>query len=416
MAGAVNDTVHGFLPCGIEYAVRPLPRRHVAAFEIRVLAGLGEEPPDKLGLAHVLEDTITKGTEKRDARALADAFDAIGAAWGGAAGPETTTFTCTVLPEYFEQAVSLHAEFLRTPTFPQDMIDVSLELTRQEHLALNDDAHELADKLLGRRAYGPILGRHALGEPETLNAISRDDLVKHWRRCFHAGRMQVSVAGPLEAGLVAEILEKHFETFGSPAHCGRDRYPAEFSAATFHQPKELEQEQIGIGFPGVYKIDADYPTQCAIIGILAGGMSGRLFTEVREKQGLVYWVSAWQETPRGVGMIFLGASTTPERCDQTFRTLLREVDRLGEDLAQDELERAVTGITAKVETRGFATRALCAELADDLFHYGRPVPTEEKLARIRAVTIADINRYLAGHPRDRLCVVTLGPKGIANSE
>jgi predicted Zn-dependent peptidase len=141
-------------------------------------------------------------------------------------------------------------------------------------------------------------------------------------------------------------------------------------------------------------------------------MSGRLFTEIREKRGLVYWVGAWQETPRGSGMMFLGASTTPERCDQTFTALLHEVDRLAEDLTEDELERAITGIVANQETRGDSTRARCTELANDLFFFGRPVPVEEKLAKIRDVRIRDICRYLEEHPRERLCVATLGPRPL----
>jgi predicted Zn-dependent peptidase len=112
-------------------------------------------------------------------------------------------------------------------------------------------------------------------------------------------------------------------------------------------------------------------------------------------------------------MMFLGASTTPERCDQTYDTLLREVDRLGEDLTQSELERARTGILAGWETRGDTTRSRCAELLGDLFFFGRPVPIEEKIAKIKGVTIQHIQAYLHAQRRDRLCVVTLGPRPLA---
>jgi predicted Zn-dependent peptidase len=111
-------------------------------------------------------------------------------------------------------------------------------------------------------------------------------------------------------------------------------------------------------------------------------------------------------------MIFLGASTTPNRCEQTYATLLREVDRLADDLEQDELDRAVTGLVAYQDTRGDTTRSRCAELGSDLFFWGRPVPPEEKTAKVEAVTIDDVKRYLADYPRDRLCVVTLGPKPL----
>ena len=409
----MTDVVHDNLPCGIEYAVLPLPRRHVVSFQIRLLVGVCSEPADKLGLARLLVETIDKGTEKRTGRELSDAFDAIGASYGFAVGRETTTFTCTVLPEHFEQAVALHAEFLRTPTLPQDVFDVNVELTRQELIALDDDAHSLADKLIGRKAYGPLLGRHALGEAGTLETITRADIENHWRVHYHAGRMLVSVAGAVEPRRAADVFEQSFQGYGTSKLAGRDAFPVEFTPGTFHYEKDLEQEQIGICWPGVDATNDDYPTQQVMLGVLSGGMSGRLFTEVREKQGLVYYVNAWHETPRGSGMVFMGASTTPERCDKTYSTLLREVDRLAEDIEEDELDRAVTGIVAQMETRGDSTRARCGQLASDLFFFGRPIPEEDKIADLKAVTVNAIRAYLATHPRDRRCVVTLGPRPLS---
>ena len=412
----MTDTVHDNLPCGIEYGVVPLPHRHVVSLQIRVLSGTSAEPADKLGLARLLAETIDKGTQKRTGRELLDAFDTLGASHGTAAGRETTTLTCTVLPEHFEKAVALHAEFLRTPTFPADAFDVNVQLARQELLALEDDAHSLIDKLIGPRAYGPLLGRHPLGDPETLDQITRDDLVGHWRSQFSAGRMTVAVAGAVDPKKAADVLQKHFDGFGDASRDGRNPFPVEFSAGRTHHHKDLAQEQIAICWPGVDATHDDFPTQQVILGILSGGMSGRLFTEVREKQGLVYWVAAWQETPRGAGMIFLGASTMPDRCDRTYATLLHEVDRLADDITQDELERAVTGIVANFETRGDTTRARCAELANDLFFFDRPLSHEEKVAKLRAVTIDGIRRYLTTYPHDRLCVVTLGPRPLGDAE
>ena len=409
------DLVHDFLPCGIEYGVMPLPQRHVVSFQIRVLAGFCTESADKLGLARLILDTIDKGTRQRTGHELADAFDAIGASRHSGAGRETTTFHCTVLPEHFERAVELHTEFLRTPTFPEDVFGVNVELTRQELLALEDDAHGLADKLIGQRAYGPVLGRHPLGERETLDRIGRGDLETHWRSYFGAGRMILAVAGAIEPQRVADLFQRHFDGFGCADRDGRSAFPVEFSPGADHYEKDLEQEQIGVCWPGVDATHADFPTQQVILGILSGGMSARLFTEVREKQGLVYWVNAWHETPRGAGMIFLGASTTPDRCDQTYKTLLREVERLADDIEQDEMDRAITGIVASQETRGDSTRSRCGELANDLFFFGRPLSEEEKIAKVQAVTINGIRKYLATYPRDRLCVVTLGPRGLAET-
>jgi len=353
----------------------------VVAFQIRMLAGYCSDPPDQLGVAHLIDETIDKGTATRTGRELSDAFDAIGASAGSGTGRETTTYTCTILPEHFERAVELHADFLRNPTFPNDAVDVALDLARQELTALEDDAHGLLDKYLGRRAYGDVLGRHALGEVESIERITRASIESQWRNLFGAGRMIVTVAGAIDPNRVADAFEGNFAGFGDSTPAGREGYPLDFSAGSNHYTKELEQQQIGVGWPGVEVTHDDYSVQQVLVGILAGGMSGRLFTEVREKRGLVYWVSAWSETPRGCGMMFMGASTSPARCEKTFETLLAEVERLSDDLTEEELERAKTGILAAHETRGETTRARCSELASDLFSFENPYPLRKRSRR-----------------------------------
>jgi predicted Zn-dependent peptidase len=111
----------------------------------------------------------------------------------------------------------------------------------------------------------------------------------------------------------------------------------------------------------------------------------------------------------------VGASTTPDRCDETLATLLREVDRLADDLEPEEVDRAIVGIVARSQTRGEITQAHVTELGDDLFYYGRPVPLEEKLRDIQGVTVSRIRDYLDRHRRDRLSLVTLGPRGPAQA-
>jgi predicted Zn-dependent peptidase len=410
------ELVHRSLDCGVEFAASVLQGRPTVALEIRVLAGASQDPAEQLGLTRLAEETLDKGTERRSGRALLDAFDAIGAQRGSSAGRDTTAFTCVVLPEFLESALGLHAEMLRTPTFPQEACEVAVQLALQELTALEDDPHSLCDKLLTRQAYGPLLGRHPLGERETLERIDRDATAAQWRRLYAAGRMLVCVAGPIEPDRVADQIEQAFEGFGSPARLGREPIPIEFRAARSHHTKELEQQHIGICYPGVPVDDDEYPVERVLLGVLSGGMSARLFTEVREKQGLVYWVGAWHEHPRAAGMIHLGASTTPERCDQTFKTLLREVDRLSDDLTDEEVQRAIVGIVARTSTRGDITRAHCSELVSDLFHRGRPVPMEEKLAKVQAVDVAAIQEYLDRHPRDALSVLTLGPKELRRED
>ena len=412
---ATEQTYHRTLDCGIELVGAHLPARRAMAAELRFLAGISDEPDDQLGVAHLISETVDKGTERRSGRELLDAFDALGASHGSWVGRECSGYHLLCLPEFFDQAVSLHAEFLRTPTFPEEACEVAVELARQEITALDDNPHALLDKLLGVRGYGRLLGRHALGERETLDRIGREDIRRQWEATYHAGRMLVVAAGPLEPQVVVQTFERCFEGFGAAEFAGRQSKAIDFAAGNWHYPKDTEQEHIGLCFAGVPIDDDDYPIERVILGALSGGMSGRLFTEVREKQGLVYWISAWHEHPRGAGMIFVGASTTPGRCDRTYETLLCEVDRLGNDLTADELARAKAGILVRSEMAADVTRSRCGELINDLFHFGRPMSRQEKIDRVQAVTVDNVRRYLAAHPREALCVVTLGPRELSTS-
>lgn len=413
----MSNTVHRILNSGIELAVLELPERRAQALEIRVLAGFAQEPADKLGLANLVQQTLDKGTQSYDGRALADEFDTIGAGYNSWTGREYSGFTSLCLPEYFERNVELHGEYLCRPTFPEDFCAVAVELARQDLLNLEDDPQGLADKFIAQQTYGPVLGRHVCGEKRCLDSIHRADFEQFWFEAYAAGRMQISAAGPLAADQVAAIVERHFGEFRPGQPSGREGYPVQFQAVTTHHPRETEQEQIVAAFPGVAMDDPSHAVQRILLGVLSGGMSSRLFIEVREKQGLVYWVSAWHEHPRKSGMIFVGASTTPQRCHQTYETILRELRRVGEDVTEEEVERARTGIVVRTEIRNDVTRSQCSQLADDLVHFGRPVAWEEKLGALSAVSVREVKEF-CGRMIDvnSLSVVTLGPRALDNGE
>ena len=389
---------HNILPCGAELGGQHMPDRRVIAINFTFLSGLTEEPEDQLGVAQLAEDLLDKGTQKYSAEQLADAFDAIGARRNSTTGRETISFGCLALAEFFEQVIELHAEMFCRPTLPVEQCEVSRDLSLQELQALEDEPMELLQKFARRQTLGPVLGRHALGEKETLEKLGRDQIVTYWQRNFTDRALQVTLAGPIEPQQAAEVIDRHF----SHLERGRPRVlePMEiqFSPQRTHHEKKLEQQYMALTWPGARRQSADWSAEAVAVGVLSGGMSSRLFTEVREKQGLVYWVSAWPDYLRSGGLLSMGASTTPQRGEQTYQTLLREMERLGEDLTQDELARAKVLIAARRQTRGELTRVRASEIAEDLFYFGQPRERAEETARIEQVTIDDIRRYLAGVP------------------
>jgi predicted Zn-dependent peptidase len=405
--------VHTILESGVELAVDCLPHRHTVAMCFRMLSGVADDPPELTGIGAIVERTLSKGTRNYEGQALADAFDALGAEWGGAAGRQSTLLRVVCLPEFALDVVDLVAEMLCRPTFPREACEVAVQLAQEELRHMEDDPHDLLRVDIQRLTLGPVYGRYPGGEAETLARITPEQVRAHWQRTYRAGRLQAAVAGPVAADALGQRIDVCFSGFGDARPGGREAADYEFAPRRTHREKDLKQQYIGLTLPGAPRGHADYPVEQVLIGVLAGGMSGRLFTEVREKQGLVYWVGAWHEQPRGRGVIHFGASTTPQRCEQTYRTLLRELERLHEDLTEPETRRARDGLVAHLETEDDLTRARAGALSDDLFHFSRPIGPEPKLEAIRAVTAAQVEDYVRRLPRDQICVATVGPRALA---
>lgn len=406
------DLIHRNLACGAELAAEVLPERTTVALSFRLLSGAADDPEDRHGLANLVEHTLSKGTSRFDGRGLADAFDAAGIQWGTSTGRQSTLIRAICLPEFTERAIELVAEMLCRPAFPEDAVRVAVELAQQDLKQLEDDPGDLVRLMIHRLTLGPVLGHHIGGDPESLARITRADARAHWQRNYHAGRLQVAVAGAVDVERVADAVERQFTGLGQARRDGRSAIPVAFEPRREHRHKDLKQEYILIALPGAPRDSAEFATEQVWISVLSGGMSGRLFTEVREKQGLVYWVGAWHEQPRGMGVIYLGASTTPQRCDKTYQTLLREIERIGEDLREDETERAKNQIIAHWKTEDDLTRARAGSLSDDLFYFGRPIGLAPRIDSIHRVTNEMVVEYARRLQRDRLCVATLGTQAL----
>ena len=416
MAAAIeqqsSDFVHTFLDSGVEFAADVLPQRNTVAMCFRILTGVVDDPPELTGINSIIDHTLSKGTRNYDGRGLADAFDALGASWSSASGRQTMLVQVLCLPEFALEVVALVGEMIAHPTFPEEACRVAIELAQQELRTMEDEPQALLRVLIQRLTLGPVLGRYPGGEPDTLPRITPEKLRQHWRQFYHSGRLQVAVAGPIEPDALARHVDETFADLGSVEQTGRAVAEFEFAPQREHRHKDLEQQYIALTLPGVPRGHTDFAVEQVTLRVLAGGMSGRLFTEVREKLGLVYWIGAWHEQPRGKGVIHLGASTTPDRCCQTYETILRELERLSEDLTEAEVRRARDGLIAHYETEDDLTRARAGGLSDDLFHFSRPVGLGPKLAAIRAVTLERVENYVRRLPREQLCVATLGPQAL----
>ena len=385
-----------------------MPDRHVVAFCLALPAGFATEDPARRGLSSIAAGMLLRGTTRRDSRALSDALDSLGLQRGEAVDCEFIEFHGALGRALLGPALDLYAEMLRSPAFPEDQLAAEREQGLQAIAALADDPGRRLMVELRRQFILSAHGESSLGTPEGIRAIVREDLVRdHLRRMCPCGGM-LAVAGGFDW---TEVVKRAERLFGD----WRGNAPAPEAVRLRDGPwetrihQETAQEHIGLAFPGVALGDPDfYPLRLAI-GVLSGGMSGRLVTEVREKRGLAYAVGASLWTLPGAGVVCCYAGTTPDRADETAHVLDAELARLADGVAPPELERARIGILSALVMDQESSLARASAMVSDYWQLGRVRPLGEIQAAYRAVAVDQVDEVLRRRAAAPRTVVRLGP-------
>jgi len=407
VAGPIVETLDN----GLRVAVEPQPWNPGLSFTLLVPVGATSDPEDRLGAASMLETWLWKGAGPRSAHAFADALDALGVTRQSGAGVEYTTFSASLLPEGFAAALELYADLLRQPHLPDDAFESVRALALQELAALEDQPPR---KLLGRlrrEAFASPHGQPVEGTRETLERMTPEALREEYRRRYGARGSVLAVAGSVDPDEVLRQAERHLGSWKGEA----PEAPAVRLTVPhrFHVQQETEQVQIGLFYKDVPPGHYDFYASRLAAAVLTGGMSSRLFTEVREKRGLVYAVSASPGSVKGFGYLTAYAGTMPERASETLRVLQEGIERLAEGVSRSELDRAKVGVRADLILSGESSRARAGALARDLFILERARSLEEVEAEVMDVTLERINAFLAKRPYRDPWVGTLGSEEVA---
>lgn len=408
---APNYFVHT-LPNGLEIVGQRMPSLASVTFGIQFAAGLREEPEDTLGLTHLLSDMVFQGTEHRSVRQLTEEFEAIGARKGGETGSEFARYSAQVVGNRFDRAMELIADVVRYPTFPADEFKQMRSVQLQEIRRRDDEPMRRIMDLARETFYsGTRLGRRALGTTETVERMRSEDLRAFWQERYLPHGALISIAGNFDWDqLVARIEALFGDWSGSPAPVTEDApHPQNGVNIEIH---EGNQEHIAMVYPFPKYGDPDYYAALVVTEIFGGGMTSRLFREVREKRGLVYSVAA-MFAPNGVyGAQFLYAGTTPEKAHETV-TVMRDQMRLlrEEGVTADELERAKVQLKSELVMRGESSAARMGSLARSWWYEHRLIPIQETKQAIDDVSQEQIMRLLGRFPPAQpLVVAAIGPR------
>ncbi|WP_018461738.1 M16 family metallopeptidase [Thermus oshimai] len=363
------------------------------AFQFLLPAGAVNEPFP--GASTLLEGWLWKGAGGLDAEGLAGALDALGVRRGSGAGLEYTAFSAAFLPEVLEEVFRLYALLLTEPWLKGEDLPAVKSVALQALRAQEDQPARKLFSELRKRVFRSPHGRDPLGEEEAIRGATPEALREDFARRYTPEGAILAVAGGVDWGRLRGALEPLLAWRGEGVG-----YPtpelSEPSRLLLKRP--TAQVQIGLAYKDVGPEDPGFYAARLALEALSGGMASRLFTEVREKRGLVYAVSAFPAGVKGQGLLMAYAGTTPERAGETLKVLREEVERLSEGITEDEFQRAKVGLKTALVLADESVRSRAASMARDLFMLGRVRPLSEIEGALEALTLEGVNAYLQAHP------------------
>jgi len=381
-----------------------------AGMNLLVPAGAATDPLHGSGSANVLSDLIFRGAGDRDSRALTDHLDSLGLQRSSTVGVHHTRLACRGLGERVLEGLAAYADIVRRPQLPRAGFEAARDLAIQAVEGIEDDPRQKLFIKLHEWHLPPPYGRPSIGQIDHLRRITLDMARCDFAQRYHAAEAILAVAGNIEWERLKDEVERHFGDWQR----GEDQ-PIELQSPPgrfFHQPQQSEQTHIGIAWTTVPETHPDYYVMRLAIEMLSGGMSGRLFTEIREKRGLVYHVSAGYSSLKNYGGVFGYAGTSNDRAQETLDAFLGELDRFTRGVTAEELERAKVGLKSAMIMQGESTAARAAAIAHDWFMRGRIRTLDEIKAAIDSITLERVNAWLAANPPGPFTIVTVGPKEL----
>lgn len=381
-----------------------------ATMYLLVPGGFTYDPPDRLGTATLLAEMLVRGAGDRDSKKLTLDLDNLGADRSESVGPFNVVLSAGTLARNLPAVLDIYADIARRPLLPDDELESAQELALQDILGLEDSPQEQVILELKARYYPPPLDRNRYGTAEGIEAVTPESLREYYRERFRANGAIISVAGAIDWPALKSQVERLFGDW--PGGAAPEPIPSARAPRSEHLPKDTQQTQIALAFPSASFTDPDYYAARGAVGVLSGGMSARLFTEVREKRGLCYSVYATHDTVRDRGAVIGYAGTRADRAQQTLDVMVAEFRRLKDGVTDDEVARVKAALKTSLVMQQESTASRAGSMASDWFYLRRVRTVEEVQTAIDGLTPAKILEHLERHPVKDLTVVTLGPEPL----
>ena len=396
------------LPSGLRIVTDAMPHLETASLGVWVGAGSRHEGANEHGLSHLLEHMAFKGTRRRSARDIAEEIETAGGDLNAATSTEHTAYYAHVLAADAPLALDILADILTESTFDKEELEREKGVILQEIGAVEDTPDDLVFDLFNATAFpDQPIGRPILGTPEKVSGFGRDMIGAYLDTHYRSGATVVGAAGAVEHDRIVDEAGRRFE--GLTRDPADPAPPARYKGGDMRLKRKLEQAHIVIGFEGVPYDHPDHYAMQVFANIAGGGMSSRLFQEVREKRGLVYSINAFHWAYSDSGLFGFYAATGGKEIAELMPVALDCVAEAAATLTETELRRAKAqmkvSLLAALESPGVRAE----QIARQLIAFDRVLTREEIIDRIDRIEIADVRRFGAQALRTAASVAAIGP-------
>lgn len=397
------------LPSGLRVVSEEMTGVETASIGVWADVGARDERPEINGVSHLLEHMAFKGTRRRTAQAIAEEIEAVGGHLNAYTSREQTAYYAKVMKEDVPLAVDLLADILQHSVFDPE------ELKREQQVVVQEiaQAHDAPDDIIFDHFQEVAfpdqpMGRTILGPAELVEHYDRDVLADYMAEHYAASRLVVVGAGRLEHERLVELAARAFDALPAPVE--HSRTPARYGGGEMRKSREIEQLHLILGFDGIPFSHEAFPTLQLFSTLLGGGMSSRLFQEVREKRGLAYAVFAFASSYVDGGTFGVYAGTAPEDAEELVPVMADEMMKTCEAITEAELARARAQLKSSLLMSLESTSSRIERLGRHMLIYGRPLDTAEIVGQIAKVTTDDVVALARRiFKESRLSLAALGP-------
>ncbi|WP_284945799.1 M16 family metallopeptidase [Acidisoma cladoniae] len=398
------------LPSGLTVVTEEMTRVETVSFGAYVNAGTRHESAEENGVSHFLEHMAFKGTETRSAAAIAEEIEAVGGHINAYTAREQTAYYVKLLKEDLALGADIIGDILTHSSFEPEELERERGVILQEIGQANDTPDDIIFDHFQEAAFpDQAMGRPTLGTEAVIRSMPRNALTNYMRAHYGTRNVVVAAAGNLKHEEVMRLAAQHFADL--PTTVVGEPTQAEYHGGEFREARDLDQVHIVLGFPSVSYTDPDFYPSMMLSNLLGGGMSSRLFQEVREKRGLVYSIYSFTAPSTDSGLFGIYAGTGESEAAELMPVTLEELRRVQHDVTEVELHRARAQAKAGILMSLESTGSRCEQLARQIQIFGRIVSVPEMVAKIEAVRTEDVCRAAARLFRAKPTLAVLGPAG-----